>query len=89
MGNGKTREKGTTMATWEKNDGYSACLTAYKGDLAVVIAEPATTGEGWEIQVFDEADEDAMDRGETICRVELGRWIEEEDAVAAAEKLFF
>lgn len=79
--------------TWEKDEGYSGALTARKhsnyADLAVVIASPAETGEGWQIQVFDENNEEALEYGETICRVDLPRWIEEEDAITTAEALFF
>lgn len=80
--------------TWERDEGYSGELTARKyshgANLAVVICPPDAVGNGgWEIQVFDEDNEEAMECGETICRVELPRWIEEEDAMASAEALFF
>lgn len=83
-----------TTPTWEKDEAYSGALTAHKhsrtADLAVVICPPDEVGnDGWQIQVFDENDEEAMEYGETICRVDLPRWIEEEDAVMTAEDLFF
>ena len=74
---------------WIEDQGYCCCKTARKGDLAVVICPPDTPSDGWEIQVFDEGNEEAMEYGETICRVELERWIEEDDAIATAELLFF
>lgn len=80
--------------TWERDESYSGELTARKSnrsaDLAVVICPPDVVGnDGWQIQVFDENNEEAMECGETICRVDLPRWIEEEDAMATAEALFF
>lgn len=79
---------------WERDEGYSGELTARKitrnASLAVVICPPDAAGnDGWEIQVFDEDNEEAMEYGETICRVDLPRWIEEDDAVVTAEALFF
>lgn len=79
---------------WERDESYSGELTARKisryTSLAVVICPPDAVGNGgWEIQVFDEDNEEAMEHGETICRVDLPRWIEEDDAVVTAEALFF
>lgn len=74
---------------WHKDEGYSCCLTANKGDLAIVICPADRPGDPWEIQVFDEANEEAMVYGQTLLRVELPCWIEEEDAMRAAEQLFF
>lgn len=83
-----------TTPSWERDEGYGGALTARKytraNTLAVVICPPDQTGnDGWQIQVFDEDNEEAMEYGETICRVDLPRWIEEEDAVMTAEALFF
>ena len=83
-----------TTPSWERDEGYSGALTARKhtraNTLAVVICQPDEVGnDGWQIQVFDEDNEEAMEYGETICRVDLPRWIEEEDAVMTAEALFF
>ena len=74
---------------WERNEGYCGCLTAYKGSLAIVICEAGVAGDTNEIQVFDEDNEEAMEYGETVCRIELPAWIEVEDAILAAEQLFF
>lgn len=76
-------------ATWSANDGYSGCQTAYKGDFAIVICPPDFAGGRWEIQVFDEGNEDAMESGETLCRVELDSWLEEDDVKVTAEMIFF
>ncbi len=79
---------------WERDESYSGALTARKegryASLAVVICPPDEVGnDGWQIQVFDEDNEEAMEYGETICRVDLPRWIEEDDAITTAETLFF
>ena len=78
---------------WERDEGYSGELTARKisrnANLAIVICPPDEPTSGWEIQVFDEDNEEALEYGETICRVDLPRWIEEDDAIATAEALFF
>lgn len=85
----------SNKVTWERDEAYSGALTARKNsgyavDLAVVICPPDEVGnEGWQIQVFDENNEEAMEYGETICRVDLPRWIEEDDAKMTAEALFF
>lgn len=73
-----------TKATWKADEGYSGCMTARKGDLAIVIAG----GDGTQacIQVFDEADEEAMAYGETVCRID---GIEDGEAARElAERLF-
>lgn len=50
---------------WARDDAYSCEYTARRGDFAAVIVPPEVTGEdGWGYQIFDEADEDAMDHGE-------------------------
>lgn len=51
---------------WHPNDGYSGCDTHYEGDIAYVICPPDFSDDGWGVQVFDEADEDALDYGETM-----------------------
>lgn len=58
--------KGTDMAKWERDEGYSGCETARFGDTAVVIVPPEfSDADGWGYQAFDEADEAAMEYGET------------------------
>lgn len=83
----------SNKVTWKRDEAYSGALTAYKvndhANLAIVIGSPEDTGDGWQIQVFDEDNEEALENGETICRVDLPRWIEEDDAKMTAEALFF
>lgn len=58
------------MATWIRDDGYSGEETARRGDFAAVICPPEYTDSGWGIQVFDEADDDAMRYGEIHTMIE-------------------
>lgn len=52
--------------TWTRDDGYSGEYTARRGDFAAVIVPPEFYGEEgcWGYQIFDEADEGALDNGE-------------------------
>lgn len=59
------------MINWTRDDAYSGEETARRGDFAAVIVPPYVTGEeAWGIQIFNEADDDAMEYGETFMRVE-------------------
>ena len=52
--------------TWRPDNAYSCEETAHLGDFAAVIVPPEFYGEDgcWGYQIFDEADEGAMDNGE-------------------------
>jgi hypothetical protein len=52
------------MTKWTKDDGYCGCETAYFGETAVVICPPELSDDGWGYQVFDESNEEAVERGE-------------------------
>lgn len=52
------------MMYWERDDGYSGEETARRGDFAAVICPPDITEERWGYQVFDEADDEALEHGE-------------------------
>lgn len=56
----------TNEITWERDEAYSCEETARLGDYAAVIVPPEFYDEEgcWGYQVFDEADEGAMDNGE-------------------------
>lgn len=54
----------TNKITWERDEAYSCELTAHLGDYAAVIVPPAYDDGRWGIQIFDEADEEAMEYGE-------------------------
>lgn len=59
------------MLNWTRDEAYSGEETARLGDFAAVIVPPEITGEEtWGIQIFDEADDEAMEYGETYTRVE-------------------
>lgn len=50
--------------TWTRDDGYSGEETARRGDFAAVICPPYFDATGrWGYQIFDEADEDALECG--------------------------
>ena len=55
------------MTDWTRDDGYSGEETARRGDFAAVICPPEFTNDGWGIQVFDEANEEALEYGETVA----------------------
>lgn len=60
------------MINWTRDEGYSCEKTAHLGDFAAVIIEPGTAyndADAWEIQVYDEADDEAMSYGEEYARV--------------------
>lgn len=77
-----------TMANWERDEGYSGSLTARKDVFAICIAGPEYTDDGtWMIQVYNEADENAMDYGDTVCEIE--NLPDEDTAKEVAERLFF
>lgn len=60
------------MLDWTRDYGYSEEETARRGDFAAVIVPPEFLNDGptWGIQIFDEADDEAMDYGETYMRVD-------------------
>lgn len=59
------------MINWTRDDGYCCEETAHRGDFAAVIVPPDWTGNGWwGIQIFDEADDEAIERGEYWTYVE-------------------
>lgn len=59
----------TNKIAWERDEAYSCELTARLGDYAAVIVPPEYGDDGrWGIQIFDEADEEAMEYGETAAR---------------------
>jgi len=55
-----------TNLSWERDEGYSCEETARRGDFAAVIVPPEFYDEEgcWGYQIFDEADEGALDNGE-------------------------
>lgn len=60
------------MIIWTRDEGYSGEETARRGDFAAVIIGPGTTyndADAWEIQIYDEADDEAMNYAETYTRV--------------------
>lgn len=57
------------MMDWMRDDGYSGEETAYLGDFAAVICPPDFTDNGWGVQVFDEADDEAIECGETHTEI--------------------
>lgn len=58
------------MLDWTRDCGYCEEETARRGDFAAVICPPYYTDNGWGIQIFDEADDEAMEYGETYMRVD-------------------
>ena len=59
--------------TWTRDEAYCCEETAHLGDFAAVIIPPNTAyndAETWNIQIFDEGDDDAMMYGETFLRIE-------------------
>lgn len=55
------------MAVWKEDEGYS-CEMAYRAnDFVAVIIPPRSAyndADTWEVQVYDEADEEAMEYGD-------------------------
>lgn len=73
------------MAVWKEDEGYDLCKVARFGNLAVVIVGPYWTAtHTWGFQVYDEADEEAMDYGEYTMTAEGFK--SEAAAIAFAEK---
>lgn len=58
------------MLDWTRDYGYCEEETARRGDFAAVICPTYYTDNGWGIQIFDEADDEAMEYGETYMRVD-------------------
>ena len=61
------------MIYWNRDEAYCCEETAHLGDFAAVIIPPDTAyndAETWNIQIFDEGDDDAMECGETFLRIE-------------------
>lgn len=57
------------MLDWTRDEAYSCEETAYLGDFAAVICPPDYTDNGWGIQIFDEADDEAVECGETYTEI--------------------
>lgn len=60
------------MINWTRDEAYSGEETARLGDFAAVIIGPGTAyndADAWEIQIYDEADDEAMSYGEEYTRV--------------------
>lgn len=56
------------MTNWERDDGYAHEETGRLGDFAAVICPPEHGDDGrWSVQVFDEANDDAMEYGEVFA----------------------
>ena len=54
-----------TKQIWERDPGYSYEETTRRGDFAAVIVPPEyLDGTCWGYQIFDEADEAALDNGD-------------------------
>lgn len=70
---------------WSRDDGYSGCWTKRGNDYAVVICPPEYNDDpDWALQIFDEADEQAVEYGEVF---ELIEHLEsEEEAFDRAEE---
>ena len=58
---------------WKRDDGYSGYPTAYDGDLAMVVSD--NSDGTYSLQVFDEGDPGAVDRGECCYSLD-GIWSE-------------
>lgn len=60
----------TNKINWARDDGYSGEYTAHLGDFAAVILPPYYTEDGrWGIQIFNEADDEAIECGEVYASV--------------------
>lgn len=60
----------TSKINWVRDDGYSGEYTARLGDFAAVICPPDYADDGrWGIQIFNEADDNAMEYGEVYASV--------------------
>lgn len=57
------------MMDWTRDEAYSCEETACLGDFAAVICPPDFTDNGWGVQVFDEADDEAIECGETYNEI--------------------
>lgn len=78
------------MTTWMRDEGYSCEETARRGDFAAVIAPPEYTDDGrYGIQIYDEADEEAIDAGEYYTMIDglPGREAAKRVAAAILEEL--